>query len=81
MKPNFWQQKMEDLLHIEDQSLKREQGKHKKKLDRTNKVIKFLFNNLSVREGFNPLFFCQNLSLSLPYSNNDNNSLILIFNY
>jgi len=31
MKLEFWQQKMEKLLHTEDPSLKKESGKHKKK--------------------------------------------------
>ena len=31
MKQNFWQQKMEKLIHTEDPSLKKESGKHKKK--------------------------------------------------
>ena len=31
MKPNFWQLKVEKLLHTEDPSLKKESGKHKKK--------------------------------------------------
>ena len=31
MKPNFWQLKVEKLLHTEDPSLKKESEKHKKK--------------------------------------------------
>ena len=31
IKPNFWQKKIEKLLHKEDTSLKKESGKHKKK--------------------------------------------------
>ena len=39
MKPNFWQLKVEKLLHIEDQSLKKESGKHKKnEIERFNKL-------------------------------------------
>ena len=43
MKPNFGQQKMEKLLHTEDPSLKKESGKHLKKLSWETQKIKFLF--------------------------------------
>jgi len=42
MKPKFWQQKMEKLLHTEDPSLKKESGKHKKKCNLETQKIKFL---------------------------------------
>jgi len=31
MKLNFWQQKMDNLFHTDDPSLKKESGKHKEK--------------------------------------------------
>ena len=56
MKPSFWQQKMEKLLHIKDLSLKKESGKHKEKLILKNQKIKLLFVS-DKKRGVNPSFF------------------------
>ena len=55
MKPKSWQLKMEKLLHIEDQSLKKELGKTKRnEIQRLKKLNSFL---KLIHEGVYPSFF------------------------
>ena len=56
MKPNFWLQKVEKLLHIEDPSLKKESGKHKKKWNWKTQKIKVFFET-DLYRGILSLFF------------------------